>query len=66
MNLKSLIKKNGFLIIGIPVGISGYNADSDHKVFYSERSLENLLRKNHFKKLKEFYRPFKNNFLEKI
>lgn len=62
MNLNSLIKKNGFLIIGIPVGIAGYAADSDHKVFYSERSLENLLRKNSFRKLKEFYRPFKNNY----
>ena len=63
--LNILLKHHGFLLIGIPVGEAGYKADPDHKIYYSEDSLDKLFKKNGFKKINVFYRPFKNNFLRK-
>lgn len=61
--LKKLLKNKGLLIIGIPVGKAGFDSDPDHKHYYSEESLNTLLVNKKFKKINEFYRPIKNNFL---
>lgn len=46
-----ILSPNGTLIIGVP-GEKGYSLDDDHKVFYDEKKLINLLTKYkfHFKK----------------
>ena len=63
-DLKNVIRDNGFLIIGVPVGVAGFNADPDHKVFFSEESLDILLSSSNFKKIKAFHRPFKSKWMK--
>lgn len=61
--IKKTLKVNGLLVVGIPVGEAGYNSDPDHKVFYDEQRLDNLLSYYDFVKISSFYRPFENNYL---
>ena len=63
--IKKILRLNGYLIVAIPVGQAGYNADSDHKVYYDEQSLDRLLNDYAFFRVSDFYRPFKNNYLRK-
>ena len=37
------LKLNGKLILAIPVGERGYQSDPDHKIYYNEDDLDNLL-----------------------
>jgi SAM-dependent methyltransferase len=65
IEISRVIKKNGTLIIGVP-GIKGYNADSDHKIFYGESKLIDCLIKFGFNKKRAFYAPLmKSDWLSK-
>lgn len=64
-DLKKIIRLKGYLIIGVPIGVAGFKADPDHKFLFSEKSLDNLLLNNCFKKIKSFHRPFKSKWMKK-
>jgi SAM-dependent methyltransferase len=58
-----VLKPNGFLLIGVP-GVKGYQSDDDHKIFYDEKKLQRLAKKNQFNVNQFFYMPFvKSKFL---
>ena len=59
-----VLKNNGKLLIGVP-GLKGFESDSDHKKFYDEMSMLDVISKSLFKDIKFFYTPFKSNFLNK-
>lgn len=62
LEIRRILKKDGKLIIGVP-GIKGYKSDFDHKVFYDEEKLENLLSSLKFETINKFYMPLKSNYL---
>ena len=62
-SIRKIIKTNGYIAIGIPSGKKGYLSDSDHKTYYSERSIDNLIESYSFSKVNSFVRPVKSNFL---
>jgi SAM-dependent methyltransferase len=64
LSLTKVLKKNGFLLIGVP-GVCGYYSDSDHKIFYDQASLKSLVLPFGYKFKKSFYLPFRSNFLNK-
>lgn len=58
-----VLKDDGVLLIGVP-GVLGFQADSDHKIMYNEKSLYELAAKSLFKIEKFIYFPFiKSDFL---
>ena len=57
-----VLNKNGLLLIGVP-GKHGYTKDDDHKCFYDEINLNELLKKENFILKEFFYTPFKSKFL---
>lgn len=59
------LKPCGSLIVAIPVGDKGYKSDPDHKIYYSENDLNNLLVSYGFKRKIDFYRPFNNSWMRK-
>lgn len=61
------LKAGGYLVIGIPVGAAGYNADPDHKTYYDEILIDSMIQSQGFKFNKKdfFWRPFKNKWLRK-
>lgn len=63
--IERVLVKGGVLIIGVP-GSKGYKRDSDHKHFYDELQLVELLKKHNFEKLDIFGRPFNLPFLDSI
>jgi SAM-dependent methyltransferase len=54
--IRRVLKPDGSLLIGVP-GIKGFHSDSDHKVFYDERKLQALAKKNNFNVSYFFYTP---------
>jgi ubiquinone/menaquinone biosynthesis C-methylase UbiE len=64
--INRVLVKNGVVVIGVP-GIKGYTMDDDHKIFYDEKLMEQLLDKFGFSKIKNLYTPFfiKSEFLSK-
>lgn len=54
--ISRVLKSKGILIIGVP-GTKGYTMDSDHKKFYDEESLRELLQRNGFKLKKYIHGP---------
>jgi SAM-dependent methyltransferase len=63
--IRRVLKPDGLLLIGVP-GIRGYESDDDHKVFYDEKKLQALAKKNHFNVNHFFYTPLiKSGFLSK-
>jgi hypothetical protein len=53
------------LLIGVP-GQKGFSSDDDHKIFYDEKKLQALAKKNHFNVNHFFYTPIiKSTFLSK-
>ena len=62
--VRRILKIRGRLIVGVP-GIKGYKSDFDHKVFYSDKELIDLLHRHGFKFIKKFYTPFESKFLDK-
>ena len=55
---------NGTLIIGVP-GRKGYDSAPDHKRFYSEETLVNVLHEFHFRVKKVLHMPFKSTWSER-
>lgn len=51
-----VLKPEGRLLIGIP-GVRGWYSDSDHKIFYDEKSLLGCLGNSGFSQIKVFYSP---------
>jgi len=51
-----VLKPKGKFLIGIP-GIKGYKSDDDHKCFYSEQDLINLLEAHNCKNIKSIHAP---------
>ena len=63
--IRRVLKPDGLLLIGVP-GIKGYKSDDDHKIFYDEKKLQVLAKKNHFNVNHFFYTPIiKSKFLSK-
>ena len=63
--MRRVLKPDGILLIGVP-GIKGYKSDDDHKVFYDEKKLHALAKKNRFNVNHFFYTPLiKSKFLSK-
>ena len=63
--IRRVLKPDGILLIGVP-GIKGYQSDDDHKVFYDEKKLHALAKKNRFNVNHFFYTPLiKSKFLSK-
>lgn len=60
-----VLRPNGCLLIGVP-GLRGYACDSDHKVFYAEDSLDELMRHSGYSKDKTFYTPVKSEWLDRV
>lgn len=58
-----VLRKQARLIVGVP-GISGYDRDPDHKVFYSEQKLIREVSKCGFNLLKIFAMPLNLKWLE--
>ncbi len=52
-----ILKGGGTLIVGVP-GSKGYTMDSDHKKFYDEKALSQLLGAGHFVLKRFIYAPF--------
>ncbi len=57
------LKSNGKLIVAIPVGEKGYQSDPDHKIYYNEDDLDNLLTRFGLRKECHFYRPFNTSWM---
>ena len=59
-----ILKYDGIFLIGVP-SIAGFKSQADHKIFYNENKLIDVLF-NHSFSLKELsYMPFKSEFLKK-
>jgi SAM-dependent methyltransferase len=54
LEIRRILVEGGSLLVGVP-GISGWNADSDHKVMYDESKLINLMTTVGFAHLETFY-----------
>ncbi|MBT7243759.1 MAG: class I SAM-dependent methyltransferase [Flavobacteriaceae bacterium] len=62
-HIKDLLKRNGSLLVGVPVGDAGYRSDPDHKVYYDEKKLKDTLDRYGFEEITVFYRPFNSQYL---
>lgn len=63
--IKRVLKPSGVLVIGVP-GVKGQTADSDHKIYYNEVTLDALAVKSGFKVNRYMYAPlFRSNFLSR-
>ncbi len=63
--IRRVLKADGILLIGVP-GQKGFSSDDDHKIFYDEKKLQALAKKNHFNVNHFFYTPIiKSTFLSK-
>jgi len=58
-----VLKPFGTLLIGVP-GKKGYEKDADHKVFYDEKKLVDVISAHGFCGEKTFYMPIKSNVLD--
>lgn len=57
-----ILRPGGRLVVGVP-GIKGYRADPDHKVFYDEQALNDVVRIEGFHPMSLFATPLKSNWL---
>lgn len=55
--ISRVLKENGLLLIGVP-GVKGFDSDIDHKVFYSEEKLINLMEQKGYKHITSVHTPF--------
>ena len=62
--IKRVLKKDGNLIIGIP-GIKAYALDDDHKKFYTQKTLKDLIESFGFTEIKFFHTPINIIFFSK-
>ncbi|MCB0413934.1 MAG: methyltransferase domain-containing protein, partial [Bdellovibrionales bacterium] len=58
-----VMKIGGVVVIGVP-GIKGFEADSDHKIYYDPKRLEDTAFRFGFKLKKIMHLPFKSKYLE--
>ena len=56
--------EEGYFLVGVP-GRKGYLADDDHKVFYDESSLCDIVEGAGFTIKKTFYTPFSSTWLDR-
>ncbi|MDA9054617.1 class I SAM-dependent methyltransferase [Alphaproteobacteria bacterium] len=63
-DISRVIKPGGRFIVGVP-GVKGYKSDKDHKVFYDEQRLIDLIERYQFKTHKVIHAPVKSKFLNK-
>tara|TARA_A100001035_G_scaffold280052_1_gene283722 strand:+ start:594 stop:1169 length:576 start_codon:yes stop_codon:yes gene_type:complete len=63
--IKRISSENAVFIVGVP-GIEGFKRDSDHKIFYDDYSLKELIQKFGFNHIKTFYMPLNFKFLSKL
>lgn len=57
-----VMKQDAYLLIGVP-GLKGFAYDADHKKFYDQKKLNHTMQENGFELIKNYYTPFKSNFL---
>jgi SAM-dependent methyltransferase len=62
--IKRVLDKEGIFIVGVP-GEKGFDCDDDHKQFYNEKRLTELLYQYEFKLNEFFYAPFKFKWFDK-
>ena len=62
--IRRVLTNDGRLIVGVP-GLRGYECDPDHKVFYNETALDELMNNNGFTKIDMFFAPFQSQWLDK-
>lgn len=60
-----VLKQNGRLVVAVP-GKKGYQADSDHKIFYDEEKLIQEVEKYQFKYKIAYHLPIKSDYLSQI
>uniref|UniRef100_UPI004047A7E1 class I SAM-dependent methyltransferase n=1 Tax=Algoriphagus sp. TaxID=1872435 RepID=UPI004047A7E1 len=63
--ISRVIEKNGVVIIGVP-GIKGYASDSDHKKYYDETILTDLMNNFGFSKVSTFGMPVSFQLLSNL
>ena len=63
IEIKRVLKSNGIFLIGVP-GRKGFDTAPDHKIFYYEYLLKELLSKDYIF-VRSFYTPFKSSLLNK-
>jgi SAM-dependent methyltransferase len=63
LEIKRVLKPDGIFLIGVP-GKKGFETAPDHKIFYDEYLLINLLSSD-YNFLRSFYTPFKSNILNR-
>ncbi|MDC3278795.1 class I SAM-dependent methyltransferase [Litorivicinus sp.] len=56
--------KKGYFLVGVP-GRKGYFSDGDHKIFYDEASLRNIIESVGFTLKKIFFTPFSSTWLDR-
>lgn len=59
-----VLKNDGTLIVGVP-GEKGFLKDKDHRIYYDESALENIMVRVGFQMDEMFYAPFKWNWLDR-
>jgi SAM-dependent methyltransferase len=59
-----ILTPKGLCVVGVP-GKKGFSAHADHKVFYEEKLLKDLMENNGFSTVKLFYAPFKSDYFNK-
>tara|TARA_Y100001968_G_C19416576_1_gene749335 strand:- start:930 stop:1487 length:558 start_codon:yes stop_codon:yes gene_type:complete len=60
-----VLKVKGRLIVGVP-GIKGYRSDPDHKIFYTEDKLINVLESAGFSHFKTIITPFNCQHMSRV
>lgn len=60
-----VLKKKGIFVLGTP-GLKGYQIYDDHKIYYDEKKLINLLRSLNFEHKKTIYKSFKFRYFDKL
>ena len=63
--IKRVLVPGGIVLIGVP-GVKGYDSDSDHKVYYDQRSLIDTLNLAGFSNEKLFHMPIPLPILSNI
>jgi len=59
-----VLRPGGRLLIGVP-GLKGYDSDNDHKCFYSEQNLVELLSRYGCRRMESFHMPIHMPWLGK-
>lgn len=65
LEMKRVLIPGGKLVIAVP-GIKGFESDSDHKIFYTEKKLNLLLSEYGFRFVKTFIMPIEIRLLSKF